>query len=308
MTRGQNVREPVCGLQVRVPACGQNVREPVCGLQVRVPATVCAPALAFPIANFGLTTPVYSRWWFIALIAAGVVTLGVYAYRQRVRRLLEIERIRTRIAADLHDDIGASLSRMAILIEVVKQEGRQSGYLNEQNFRTAQMLTEIADSARGLVDSMSDIVWSIDPRRDELGQVITRTRQFAADVFDAQGIEWQFLTSAELEKTKLDPEQRRHLFLIFKEVLNNIARHAAAKTVSMSLTIRGNQLLAEIADDGCGFTPQPVETAVAVVPKSRGGNGLGNMQTRAAELSGTLTIDSVLGKGTRLILILPLKR
>ncbi|MDX2040111.1 MAG: sensor histidine kinase [Acidobacteriota bacterium] len=258
--------------------------------------------------SFGIATPVYARWWFIVVTAAGVAALGVYAYRQRVRRLLEIERIRTRIAADLHDDIGASLSRMAILIEVVKQEGRQSGYLNGPGARSAQMLTEIADSARELVDSMSDIVWSIDPRRDELGQVVTRTRQFAADVLDAQGINWQFIASAELEKTKLDPEQRRHLFLIFKEALNNIARHAEAKHVSMSLTLNGNQLLAEIADDGRGFTPQPADAAIAVLPKSRGGNGLGNMQARATELKGTLTIDSAPGNGTRLILSLPLKR
>lgn len=258
--------------------------------------------------SLGIASPIYNRWWFIVLIVAGVAAFGYFAYRQRVRRLLEIERIRTRIAADLHDDIGASLSRMAILIEVVKQEGRQSGYLNGPGVRSAEMLTEIADSARDLVDSMSDIVWSIDPSRDELGQVVTRTRQFAADVLDAQGVSWQFLASADVEKIKLDPEQRRHLFLIFKEALNNIARHAGAKTVSMSLTIHRNQLRTEIADDGRGFTPQPLETANAVMPKSRGGNGLGNMQARAAELNGTLTIDSAPGKGTRLILSLPLKR
>ena len=265
-------------------------------------------AFFYSTVSFAIASPVYRRWWFIVLIAVGVGAFGYLAYRQRVRRLLEIERIRTRIAADLHDDIGASLSRMARLIEVVKQEGRQSGYLNGPGVRSAQMLTEIADSARELVDSMSDIVWSIDPSRDELGQVVTRTRQFAADVLDAQGISWQFLASADIEKVKLDPEQRRHLFLIFKEALNNIARHAAAKTVSMNLSINGNQLLAEIADDGCGFTPQTSEAAVAVVPKSRGGNGLGNMQARAAELHGTLTIDSAPGRGTRLILSLPLKR
>ncbi len=258
--------------------------------------------------SFEIASPIYGRWWFIVLIVTGVAAFGYFAYRQRVRRLLEIERIRTRIAADLHDDIGASLSRMAILIEVVKQEGRQSGYLNGPGVRSAQMLTEIADSARDLVNSMSDIVWSIDPSRDELGQVVTRTRQFAADVLDAQGVNWQFLASADVEKVKLDPEQRRHLFLIFKEALNNIARHAKAKAVSMSLTIHKHQLLVEIADDGCGFTPQPADATIAVLPKSRGGNGLGNMLARAAELNGTLTIVSAPGKGTRLILSLPLKR
>lgn len=267
------------------------------------------------LVSFRILPPFYRRWWFIALVIGTMAGIGYFAYRQRLRRLLEIERVRTRIATDLHDDIGASLSRVAILSEVVKQqsqpghhEDRQNGHANGQNVRSAQMLTEIADSARGLVDSMSDIVWSIDPRRDDLGQVITRTRQFAADVLDAQGINWQFIASADVEKVKLDPEQRRHLFLIFKESLNNIARHAGAKTVSMNLSIAHNQLEAEIADDGHGFTPQPAVTSVAVLPKSRGGNGVGNMQARAKELGGELIIDSAPGKGTRLTLSIPLKR
>ncbi|MEK7831850.1 MAG: two-component regulator propeller domain-containing protein, partial [Acidobacteriota bacterium] len=164
------------------------------------------------VVRFRILPPFYRRWWFIALIAAAAGVIGYFAYQQRVSRLVEIERVRTRIASDLHDDIGASLSRMAILSEVVKQQGQHAdiggGQLNSQNLRSAQMLTEIADSARGLVDSMSDIVWSIDPRRDDLGQVITRTRQFAADVLDSQGINWQFIASAEIEKNRLNPEQR----------------------------------------------------------------------------------------------------
>ncbi|MBS1786596.1 MAG: hypothetical protein JST85_02680 [Acidobacteria bacterium] len=268
------------------------------------------------VVTFRILPPFYRRWWFVALIAMATGAIGYFAYRQRVSRLVAIERVRTRIATDLHDDIGASLSRVAILSEVVKQQGqlthhedRQNGRAtNGQNLRSTQMLTEIADSARGLVDSMSDIVWSIDPRRDDLGQVITRTRQFAADVLDVQGISWQFIASADVEKIKLDPEQRRHLFLIFKESLNNIARHAGAKTVSMNLSIAHNRLEAEIADDGHGFTPQPAGTAVAVLPKSRGGNGVGNMQARAKELGGELKIDSTPGKGTRLTLSVPLKR
>lgn len=260
------------------------------------------------LVSFRILPPFYRRWWFLLLVAGIAGAIGYFTYQQRVRRLLEIERVRTRIATDLHDDIGASLSRMAILSEVVKQQGQSGGQLNGQNARSTQMLTDIADSARGLVDSMSDIVWSIDPRRDDLGQVITRTRQFASDVLDAQNISWQFIASAEIEKIKLNPEQRRHLFLIFKESLNNIARHAGANHVSMNLSIAHNRLLAEITDDGQGFTPQPAGTAVAVLPKSRGGNGLGNMQARAVELGGELTIDSTPGKGTRLTLVMPVKR
>lgn len=268
------------------------------------------------IVAFRVLPPFYQRWWFIALAAASVAAAGYYAYRLRVKRLVEIERVRTRIATDLHDDIGASLSRVAILSEVVKQQGMQpatreqvgqNGH-NGHSAQSAQMLTEIADSARGLVDSMSDIVWSIDPRRDDLSHVIARARQFAADVLDAQGIAWQFTAPPEIEKTKLDPEQRRHLFLILKESLNNIARHSGCQTVAIKLSASGHQLRAEISDDGLGFTPQPAGLPAAVLPKSRGGNGLGNMQARAAELGGDLRIDSAPGRGTRLSLTIPLKK
>lgn len=253
--------------------------------------------------------PFYRRWWFIALAIVSIAAAGNYAYRLRLKRLIEIERVRTRIATDLHDDIGASLSRMAILSEVVKQQNESNnGHNGHSRGQSSQMLTEIADSARGLVDSMSDIVWSIDPRRDDLSHVMTRTRQFASDVLDSQNIAWQFTAPHEIEKTKLDPDERRHLYLILKEAINNIARHANCRNVAINLSIQGHQLLAEIRDDGQGFIPQPMGTTVAVLPKSRGGNGLGNMQARAAELGGQLKIDSARGKGTRLSLSIPIKK
>ncbi len=261
------------------------------------------------IVSLKILPPFYRRWWFIALTMVSILASGYYAYRLRLKRLIEIERVRTRIATDLHDDIGASLSRVAILSEVVKQQNlapnAHNGGSTEQSVR---MLTEIADSARGLVDSMSDIVWSIDPRRDDLGHVITRTRQFASDVLESQNITWQFTAPQEIEKTKLGPDERRHLFLILKEAINNIARHANCRNVIIKLSLHGHQLLGEIEDDGQGFTPQPMGTTLAVLPKSRGGNGLGNMQARAVELGGELKVDSAPGQGTRLSLSIPMKK
>ena len=114
----------------------------------------------------------YLRWWFVALVISTLGAIAFSLYRYRVRQLLEVERVRTRIATDLHDDIGASLSRVAILSEVERQQN--AGHNGESEER----LAEIANSARELVDSMVDIVWSVDPR-DDLGNVVTRVRQLA---------------------------------------------------------------------------------------------------------------------------------
>ncbi len=250
--------------------------------------------------SFTILRPIWQRWWFLTMVALLLIGIAYSLYRYRVAQLLKVERVRTRIATDLHDDIGASLSRMAILSEVVKQQ-TAGGNGNQAN----GLLTEIADSARGLVDSMGDIVWSIDPRRDDLQTVVRRIRQFASDVLEAKGIDWQLHVPPEVESLKLGPESRQHLFLIFKEGINNIARHGeGTKSVSLSIRIEGPNLVGEINDDGCGFTPQePAESR----SKGLGGNGLPNMRERAAQLRGRLEIASSPNAGTRVTLKMPIK-
>ena len=188
---------------------------------------------------------------------------------------------------------------MAILSEVVKQQTGGNGN------QASGLLTEIAESARGLVDSMSDIVWSIDPRCDDLQSVVRRIRHFASDVLEAKGIDWELLVPTEVETLKLDSEKRQHLFLIFKEGINNVARHGTgARSVRLAIRVAGRELIAEIQDNGCGFTPQQPDEARA---KGRGGNGLPNMSARAEQLGGRLDIASSPGAGTRLTLRVPLR-
>jgi ligand-binding sensor domain-containing protein/signal transduction histidine kinase len=249
---------------------------------------------------FNIAAPIWMRSWFWALVtlAAG---LGTYVlYRYRVARIVFVANMRTSIATDLHDDIGSGLSRMAILSEVVKQ---QMGATSQES---VPMLTEIAESARTLVSSMRDIVWAIDPRHDNLSNVVFRVRQFASDILEPQQIKLDFRASSELDKVKLDPEQRRHLFLIFKEALNNIARHADCRSVLVEITVRHTGLTATVRDDGRGFkstSPQDTPT-----DGRGGGHGLENMHLRATELGGYLTVDSGLSRGTALTLRIPLKK
>lgn len=248
--------------------------------------------------SFQVLAPVWRRGWFLA-VAGLLAGLAVYKlYRYRVAHLVELERVRTRIATDLHDDIGASLSGMAFLSEAVKQ---QVGSARPEAF---DMASEVATTARGLARALSDVVWSIDARRDNLGDLITRVRQFASAVLDAQGIAWSFEAPSEPDKVKLTPEQRHHVFLIFKEALNNIARHAHCASVKLTILVEDRQLRAEIVDDGCGFGPAPGPGSLTA---ANPGNGLKNMKLRAEQLGGRMGVDSSRERGIRLEFAFPLK-
>jgi signal transduction histidine kinase/streptogramin lyase len=243
-----------------------------------------------------IAAPVWRRWWFVALCALAAGGLMYLAHRYRIARLLAVANMRTRIATDLHDDIGSGLSRVAILSEVVKQQTGASAPQAEP------LLTEIADSARVLVDSMRDIVWAIDPGHDDLASLLARVRQFASDVLEPRKISFDFPAPSEVQKIKLDADQRRHLHLIFKEAINNIARHADCTSVALGVRIVDNRLTAELQDDGRGFNISPEAAA-----NGRGGHGLENMRRRVAQLDGQLKVESEPGRGTRLRLSVALK-
>lgn len=250
-------------------------------------------------ATFVVLPPVWQRTWFRLTIAGLLVLAATAVYRLRVARLIELERIRTRIASDLHDDIGSNLSRMAILSEVAKRQ------IGDEDPQPARHLTEIADSARTLIDAMSDIVWSIDPRHDDLGSVIVRVREFAADVLASNGVKWSCLAPPDLDRIRLRPDARRHLLLLLKEGVTNIARHADAGTARLRVELEAGQLIAELSDDGRGFVVP--DAAEEPPPRARGGHGLSSMRWRVAELGGTLHTISAPGAGTHLRVTVPLR-
>lgn len=245
------------------------------------------------VVSFRVLPPFWQTWWFVSL-AAALVAGGVYvAHRSRVRRLLELERVRTRIATDLHDDIGASLSQVSILSEVVRQQ------IHGDDPKAAEpLLDQIAGSARDLVDSMSDIVWAVNPKRDRAGDLVQRMRRFASDTLSGKGIVFRFAsTTGELER-RLDVDVRRQVYLVFKEAVNNAARHAECGETGIEFGIDGKWLVLRVADDGRGFVPSG---------KSEG-HGLASMRQRAEDLGGTLEVESAEGRGTTVTLRVPLGR
>jgi two-component sensor histidine kinase len=251
---------------------------------------------------FIVLRPLWQQWWFL-LAAAAAVGLAIYAlYHYRVRQLLHLEQVRTRIATDLHDDIGASLSQIAILSEVVQQRISSE---NGAAQAAGEPLKVIAGTSREIVDAMSDIVWAINPQKDHLSDLVHRMRRFASDTLESCDIGYGFRAPEHLRDIALGADFRREIYLIFKECINNLVKHSRASRALIDLRLESNFLIVEVEDDGVGF-----DAAAEMASGGRdrlGGNGLMNMRRRAENLGGSFHIESEKGRGTRATLRLPVK-
>ena len=290
------------------------------------------------VLSFKILPPIWARWWFIALCVLAVVLIVAAFYRYRLARLREInealeeaksaeeglrksreerlaelEKVRSRIATDLHDDIGASLTQIAILSEVAQAQSKNG---------VSEPLKKITNVSNELVGTMSDIVWSINPTKDHFSDLTQRMRRFAADVLSARGIVFQFVVPEPNDEIIVNTNLRREVFLIFKESINNIVKHSSAKQVEIEVGFSSEFLTLKISDDGKGFkSEQPAlagwsnltnydaesyQPANAGCSDNLGGNGISSMRKRAREMSGEIEIISEIGKGTEILLKLPL--
>jgi signal transduction histidine kinase/ligand-binding sensor domain-containing protein len=234
---------------------------------------------------FSIERPIWQRAWFILSMCAAGAILLIAVHRTRVARLVAVERMRTRIASDLHDDIGTNLSQIAILGELLK---RQIGDHPAQS-----SLNRIADLSRESIDSLSDIVWSIDPDKDHLSNLSTRMRRLASELLSSRDIAFTFAVDGDADLT-VAAEIRRNLFLAFKETLNNIVRHADSRNVAIQLRLDRGQLSFEVHDDGRGFD----DTRAS-------GHGLTSLKRRAERLGGTVFVTSSPGHGTNVVMSVP---
>ena len=240
---------------------------------------------------FSVRPPFWRTWWFIGLAVALVVGIVVLIATYRMRRLLAVERLRTRIAADLHDDIGAGLTEISILSEVIPP-------LLADNVDPAasKHIERIGDTSRSLVDSMSDIVWLVSPARDSLFDLVSRLGTFCENMGHGSGIRFEIQNPEDLRKVHLNTETRQNLYLIFKEAINNTVKYSAAEKAVLAVTREGGRLVVELVDDGCGFDSRQ--------PAVKGsGNGLKNMRARAQKIAGELAIISEPGQGTTVRLV-----
>ena len=186
--------------------------------------------------------------------------------------------MRTRIATDLHDDIGASLTQIALLTEVLRQRR------GDEDPTLSSSLSKIAGVSRELVDSMSDIVWAINPARDHLSDLTQRMRRFASDTLAARGVKLVFRAPEANLAAKLGADTRREVYLVFKEAVNNAARHSGCTRAEIEVATTSAWLTLTVRDDGTGFD--------AAADRVGDGNGLCSMRRRAEAFGGSLEIRS----------------
>jgi signal transduction histidine kinase/ligand-binding sensor domain-containing protein len=232
--------------------------------------------------RFTVLPALWQRTWVQALAVIAIILIATIAYRIRVGRLLALERVRSRIASDLHDDVGATLAQIAVLSEVVQTQ------IDDPHAPLRGPLARIAQTSRDAIASMSDIVWAINPQKDSLRATVFRMREFAGDVLTPRGL--TFTLDEPAQDATLTADLRRQIYLIFKEAVNNVLRHAEATHVDIDLRVdTRRRLRLRITDNGRGFDPAACADE---------GNGLGSMQRRAQALGGTLTITSRPGEST----------
>jgi signal transduction histidine kinase len=245
---------------------------------------------AAAVVSFTILPPIWHRWWFFAFVASAALSILFLWHRSYLNHHLGLERVRSQIAMDLHDDIGASLSRIAVMSEAIRAR------LNADDSAAGSSLGEIAETSRALVNGMGDIVWSVDPSRDCLSDLITRLRAFGSGILEPKGVRWTCEEHPGAGAFELSPDQRRQIYLICKEAINNIARHSGASIATLRIYLENHHLCAEIEDNGCG-----------IQARSTDGHGFQSMRSRAARLGGTVEVSNNDASGVRIRLAVSLK-
>lgn len=224
-----------------------------------------------------------------ALVGLVLALAGYLLWRYRRREARRQEALRTRIAADLHDEVGSMLTQISMQSTLLR-EGRHAP-AQQQNY-----LDQMAEASRRAARQMSDAVWSIDARYDSAASLLDRLRDHAHEVLTPTGIELDFGADAAVEAAAVPLATRQALYYIYKEALHNVVKHARARQVQVRLRVLGGQLEFAIRDDGQG----------AVVASRAGGQGLPNMRMRAQAVGGTVQVKEG-GPGLGLVVRLPLR-
>jgi signal transduction histidine kinase/streptogramin lyase len=223
--------------------------------------------------------------WFYALLILAIAAVFYSMYRFRLRQLMRTEQIRSEISRNLHDDVGSTLTNISLGSLLAQKQLAIESPVN-------RILDRIYQDSQSVSQAMREIVWSINPSIDTLSEALPRMLHYASELLEAKNIQLEAEIAPGIEQVKLPIHKRRDLYLIFKEAVNNLAKHSKADHVKVSFQLVRQTLLMTISDNGIGFD----EIIVT------GGSGLKNMQERARNHHWQLTIQSVPTIGTTILL------
>ncbi len=229
--------------------------------------------------------PWYRTWWAYLLYFLATMSVLYTGYRIRVNQLLRVHRIRNRIAGDLHDEISATLSSISFFARAIEDDK----FRGDRN----RFVKLISDSAGDAKEKITDIVWAINPEHDDWKSFLSKCRRYVSDLMESKGIEYKLHIDEQIPG-KLDMQLRQNLWLIFKEMVTNIARHSGATEAEVVLGYKSGRLRIEVSDNGRGFDAEAVTD----------GNGVKNIRSRAEQIGAKILLDTSPEGGTRWELVL----
>ena len=228
------------------------------------------------------------KTWIFGAIIGILAVVFAFAYvvsRNRLKQLQTSQKLRNQIAADLHDEIGSTLSSISILSELVAFQQKKEQY-------NPEIMTQVSNDARNVIEKMDEIIWTINPDNDEFYNLETRLKSYAIPMLESKDIDFKFDFSPELESVKIDMGKRRDIYLILKEAINNLVKYSETKSAHIEGRVVDNKLIFKIIDKGIGFD----------IKEHTDRNGQKNMHSRAKKIGADLDIQSEVGKGTEVIL------
>jgi two-component sensor histidine kinase len=257
-------------------------------LEITTNPNINKVAISFPVT---IKRSFWQELWFsIAVIVYVIFLIGIGIYffaLYNLRQKLKLQDVRNRIAADLHDEVGSNLNSIAIFVELLRRKSPPE---------LLPILEKITSNSVESVQLMQDTIWAIQSKNDDFQKFTDRMRGFATEVLAAKGISLDFDNQIVSHKNSLSMDARKNAYLIYKEAINNIVKHSKATKAEVRISEANNQILIEVSDNGIGFDQN----------QATEGNGLHNFEQRAEDNEMKLNIDSMQGKGTKVMLGIPL--
>lgn len=237
-----------------------------------------------------IAVPFWKQWWFLLLVGLFTIAFIYGMHRYRIYQVIQVQKVKNNISADLHDDLGSRLTNIQFLTALSKKKvtpGTQD----------IKYLEGIEEEVEASAKALDEIVWNIKMKDEKLEEILAKMRKYAGEMLQ-DCCEYDFEIKGKFTKRKMSMQKRRELFLVFKELLNNIRKHAAATRVKIKISIEEEMFLLRIRDNGKGFEPK----------QKTNRNGLKNIRDRVDKWNGGFKIESEKNKGTFVAIKIPFDR